>query len=382
MFFQRPDALADEHGVVLHDVDLHAWREARDDVGPEPVHDPLHDRDGIGVRDLHRAQSDRGLAIEPRELPEVGEPVLDLGDVLEPDRRSVAEPDDHLLEIVHVVELEVELHQVLGRAADDESARDLQVLAGERVLNVLRRDAERRHAGGQQVHADGAVAPAADAYFADAVDRLELLLDDVDRVLVQLLLGAIARDRHPEDRRGVGLDLRDYRRVGVLRQAAQHLVHLRLHLVERDVDALVEVESDVDLRHAGRGRRLDVLDARHAVHRALDHAGDRGVDDVGVRALHSGLDRDHRKLDVRQLVHADALVRDEAEQHEHRVQHHGEDMALDRELGQRHAGTFRIVRTRRPSRPGRSASPGPAAPRWAPPGLAPGRTSRRAAWTP
>ncbi len=66
--------------------------------------------------------------------------------------------------------------------------------------DVLRGDAERRHARRQQVHADGAVAPPADAHLAHAVDGLELLLDDVDRVQVELLLRAVALQRGLQDR--------------------------------------------------------------------------------------------------------------------------------------------------------------------------------------
>ncbi|MDW8468284.1 MAG: hypothetical protein RML56_03990 [Burkholderiales bacterium] len=149
------------------------------------------------------------------------------------------------------MEFEVELEQVLGRAPGEKAAGDLQVLVRERRGHVLRGDAVGGHARRKQVHADRAVAPAADPDLAHAVDRLEPLLDDVDRVLVELLLRAVALQRRPQDRLRVGLHLRDHRRLGVPRQAAQHLVHLRLHLVKRDVDALVEVERDVDHRHAG-----------------------------------------------------------------------------------------------------------------------------------
>jgi hypothetical protein len=74
------------------------------------------------------------------------------------------------------------------------------------------------HAVGQQVDADGAVAAPAEAHLADAVDGLQALLDHVDGVLVELLLGAVALQRQPHDRLGVGLDLGDHRRVDILGQ--------------------------------------------------------------------------------------------------------------------------------------------------------------------
>ena len=71
------------------------------------------------------------------------------------------------------------------------------VLLGEGVVDVLCRDAERDHAFGNQVGADGAVASAAEADFPDAVDRLDALLQRVDRVLVELLLRAVALQCQP-----------------------------------------------------------------------------------------------------------------------------------------------------------------------------------------
>jgi hypothetical protein len=234
------------------------------------------------------------------------------------------------------VELQVELDQRLGGLADDEAAGELDVLLGEGLGDVLRRDAVGRHARRQQVHADGAVAPPAEAHLADAVDGLQPLLDDVGGVLVELLLGAVALQRQPHHRLGVGLDLGHHRRVGVLGQAAQHLVDLGLHLVEGDVDVLLQREGDVHLRDARRGGGLDVLDARHGVGGGLDEVGDAGVDDVRVGALHRRRHRDDRKLDVGEAVHADALVGDEAEQHQHGVEHPRQDVAPDGKLGQGH----------------------------------------------
>ncbi len=74
-----------------------------------------------------------GLPFSARELAEVGEAVLDLGDVAQAHRRAVLVADDHRREVVELVELEVELDQVLGGAADEEAAGELDVLAAEGV---------------------------------------------------------------------------------------------------------------------------------------------------------------------------------------------------------------------------------------------------------
>jgi hypothetical protein len=204
--------------------------------------DALHDGDGIGVGDLDHAHADRGFAVETRQLAVVGETIFQFGDVDESDRRGIgwraAVADDQAAQRIEGMEFEVELDQVLGGFADDETAGQLHMLAGEGVADVLRRNAQCGHAVRQQIDADGAVAAAAEAHFADAVDGFQLFLDDVERVLVQLLLGAVALHGHPEDRRSVGFDLGNHGRIDVLRQAAQHLVHLGLDLGEGDVDVL------------------------------------------------------------------------------------------------------------------------------------------------
>jgi hypothetical protein len=330
VFLQRIDDFEDEHRVVGDDADLHPRRQLRLDLVGEFLLDALGDGHGVGVGDLDHAEAHRHLAVEARQLAVVGEPVVEFGDIAEAHRDAVALRQYQAAQRVEGMEFEVELDQVLGGLADDEAAGQLHVLGGEGVGDVLRRDRQRRHALGQQVDADGAVAAAAEAHLADAVDGLQLFLDHVERVLVELLLGAVALQRHPEHRRGVGLDLGDDGRIDVLGQAAQHLANLGLHLVEGDIDVLLQAEGDVDHRDAGRGRGLDVLDAGHAVDRTLDQVGDAGIDDVGIGALQRGGHRDHREFDVGQAVHADAAEGDHAEQHQHRVQHPRQDVALDR----------------------------------------------------
>jgi hypothetical protein len=169
-----------------------------------------------------------------------------------------------------------------------------------------------RHAVWQQIDPDGAVAASAEAHLTDAVDGFEAFLEDVDGVLVELLLGAVALQGQPHDGLGVGLDLGDDRRVHVLGQAAQHLIDLGLDLVEGHVHLLFEGEGDVHRRDAGRRGGLHVLDARHAVDRRFDDVGDARIDDVRVGALQGGGDRDDRKFDVGKAVHADPLVADDA----------------------------------------------------------------------
>ena len=179
---ERLDHLADEQLVVLHDVQLQAGRQLRADVALDAL---ACTRSMIStvlvLGTLTMPMPTAGLPFSARQLAEVGQAVLDLGDVAQPHRGAVLVADDHRRQVVELVELQVELDQVLGGCGRPGSRRTNWMCSRpKRVGDVLRGDAVGGHPRRQQVDADGAVAPAADAHLAHAVDGLELLLDDVD----------------------------------------------------------------------------------------------------------------------------------------------------------------------------------------------------------
>src|SRR5699024_9783380 len=159
--------------------------------------------------------------------------------------------------------------QRFGRARDQKTTGVLHVLGGESLANVAGGDPERGHAIEIDLDTDGALPTTTDLHLADAVDGFQALANGVVRVLVELLQGAIGLQRNPQHGAGAGLDLGHYRRVGIVGQLAQNLVDLGLHLVESDVDVLVELEGDDHVRYARRRARLDVVDARRAVDRTF-----------------------------------------------------------------------------------------------------------------
>ena len=313
MLLQGVHDLLDEQSVVAHDAEGHPGRQLGNDFPVEAALYLVDDGDGISVGHLHHANTDGGLAVEAGELTEIRQAVLDPAEIPEPDRRAVAVGHDHFFQLIQPMKFQVELHQVLGLSAREEAAGELQVLLVEGVRDVLGGDAERGHFPRHQVYPDGAVATAAKAHFAHAVDGLQTFLDHVERVLVELLLGAVALQGEPHDGIGVGLELGDHRGIGVIRQAPQHLVYLGLDLVEADVDALVQAEGDVHHRRSGGRGGLDMLDAGDAVDRGLDQVGDGRVHDVGIGPLHGGGDRYDGKLDKGKTVDADTQEADNAE---------------------------------------------------------------------
>src|SRR5690606_17732358 len=80
----------------------------------------------------------------------------------------------------------------------------------------------------------------------------------------------------------------------------------------------------------------DMFNAGRRVDRSLDDAGDAGVDDVRIGADQIGRDRQYREFDEREAVDADALIADQAQQHEQTRQHPRQHMAFDGNLWKYH----------------------------------------------
>ena len=277
VLLESRDNVLNQIRFVVGDPDPHAgWQRGLDVLAQPPSH-VIDDRDGIRLLHLDDTEPHGRLAVEARQLAEVRERVLDFGDVAQADGRTLGVGDDEIPQCARIVVLQIELDELLGAATDQEPTREAQVLAGEGSQDVVDGDAELRHAFRQQVDANSPLALPADTYLSDTVDGLNALLDHVAGVLVELLQRAVAGQRQPEHRQRTELDLGHDRRIGFVRQVRQHLVHLRLDLVKRDVDVLFQVEAHQDDGHAGGRCRLDMLDAGDGVDRGFDDVSDAGV---------------------------------------------------------------------------------------------------------
>src|SRR6185369_4042248 len=175
--------------------------------------------------------------------------IFDHGDVLEADGPALAVGDDEVAEglEVHGLALRTHVHLALGRL--DAAGRHFLVLALDGRGHVLHGQALRLQARGVEPDADGPLAVAAELDLAHAFDGLELGLEDVADVVGHERGRPVARQRDPEDGLVLGVLLGDDRGIHLAREAARRLRHLRLHVLEGDVDVPGEVELDVD---AGR----------------------------------------------------------------------------------------------------------------------------------
>lgn len=328
--------LENERGRIGRHHHGHAGRKLGIDFGFQAMLDLVDDRDAVAAGNLDDPQTHGGLTVVARQLPKIGQPVDDLGHHAQTDRRAVGITHHHLAQRGRIVILQIQLEQRFGVLAHHESARQQEVLALERLQEILHREAVAGQTRGLYLHPHGTLARAGNADLTDAIDVFELLAQHVVGVDVELLLGAIALQGEPQDRLGSRLQLGHDRRVGVRGKLVQNLIDLGLYFVEGHVDILFQLEVDGDHRHARRRARPDVLDARHAVDLALDDVGDAGIDHGRIGAGLDGRDGDDRNVHVGKPVHAQIAKADDAEQHQHRVEHVGQHMPADRQLRQIH----------------------------------------------
>ena len=214
------------------------------------------------------------------------------------------------------------------------AARQLEVLRAQRRGDVGRRQAVSVQPIGIDLDLDLAAPRAEEQHLADAVDRLEPLLDVLLEERRQLDDRHRRRDREHQDRERVGILLLHDRRVGGLRQVADDRIDLGAHFLRGDVGVLRQVERDGDARAAlGRGR-AQLVDAGDGVDRGLDAVGDLGLDVLGRRAGVGGRDRDDRRLDARVAIDAEREERDAADDGDGGDEHRGEDRAVDADFSE------------------------------------------------
>ena len=232
-----------------------------------------------------------------------------------------------------VLQVGLRQHGELALLALDAAGRDLDVLAAQRrprrPAGVRLKAASR--SGSSQMRMEYRRSPNMRTSATPGM-RLEPVLDVAVGIVGDLERGVpVAVKGEIHDRLGVGLELLDDRLVDLVRQAPRARAPTRSRTSAAassgSRSSWKRTVIWLDLLAADRG---DVVDALDAGERVFQHLGDLGLDDRGAGAGIGRLDGDHRRVDVRVFAHAQAVVGDEADEHEHEAQHRGEDRALDR----------------------------------------------------
>src|SRR5690606_2994109 len=262
--------------------------------------------DRVGARLLDDREDDDGFAVERSRALGVLLGVAHLGDVADPDHAVLADGDRDVPEVRRVADAALDAKLERLRAALDVAAGKLDVLGGERPLDVHRGQPEALEPDGIDRDVDLALSAAEDAHPADAVERLDAREDPLIGVLGHLPRGAGGDHGDLQDRRFVGIDLLDLGRVDALRQVSHDSVDPVADLLGRDVDVFVEVEASDDDREALVRVAPELVETADRVERLLDRLAELGLHLLGRGARQDGADDDDREVDVREAVDPEA----------------------------------------------------------------------------
>src|SRR5439155_6577292 len=101
------------------------------------------------------------------------------------------------------------------------------------------------------------------------------------------------------------------------------------HVLGGDVDATGEIKLDDDVADTLAAFAAEGFDAFDIVDGLLEPLGNLGLDDLRVGPRIHGGDRDHGRIDVRQLAHRQPRKADDAKEHQHQIQDGGEERPLN-----------------------------------------------------
>ena len=297
--------VVDVDRLVADDVELDVARQLRLDAWHH-VLDAIDD--GHRVRaGLPPHLHDHGrLAVEPGQATLLLGAVLDPTDIADPQRHAAAVGDHDVGEVGRRLDAAHRPQHALLDVGRDVAARQVGVLAHERVAHRADGDAVGREAVGIEPHADRALLATDDEHLADARTAFELDLRDLVGQLGQFAHRTVARQRDGHDRRRVVVELGDDRRTGVARQPVQHRGDAVAHVLGRDVDVAVQVERDQHERDALPGDAAQLRDALDGVDDLLEPLADQHLDLFGRGAGQHRLDPHRRQVHRREPVHARA----------------------------------------------------------------------------
>ena len=252
---------------------------------------------------------------------------LDLRHVAEAHQRIAMRRDHQPAERLGAVEGGQRVDADLGKVAFDLAGGGGEVVGVERGAHVVRRHAERSHAGRIEPDAHGEGLSAQDLRIGDAVDCLQARLHHAGQIVGDLRRGHHVRiERQVHEREALAGLLDDHRIVGVARQEAAHLIDLGERVGHRPVGIGVETQIERNRRDVllrGRDERVDALGARH---RLLDRGGDEALDDIGRGAGVGRGDGDGGVRSRGELPHLQPVARhpaDEEDQEADDARQHG-----------------------------------------------------------
>ena len=178
----------------------------------------LNDVERVRAGLLANFQHDGRRAVQPREGARFFEAVHDMADIADANGRAADVADDDALEIARIDDASHRAQRQLASALVHASARDFDVLRGQRGTHLLDIQVVGVQLLAIEPDLNLALPIADEADLADAAERLDVLLDLVVDDLRGFAKIARRGDGNVQNRRRVGCDLLDHRRIGILRQ--------------------------------------------------------------------------------------------------------------------------------------------------------------------
>ena len=318
----RRDRAAHEQGLIAEQGDLESRRQRVLQID-QPLLDAGDDRQRRGRSVLEHLQQHRTIAVDMDDVGLRRIAVAHLRDVAHVDHRPVDRLDRQVAEFVELRGRVVELHRIFVGADLLGAGRRDQVLGGERVGDVLSRQASGLQGGGIEVDLDLAQLAAERVGDRRARHGDERGAHLVDADVGQPLFGeAFARQRHQHDRHGRGVVIEDQRRRRAGRHRFDQGLRDRGDLGVGGADVDVGLKEDLDDAEAVVGIGLDMLDVVDGGRqRALERRRDAPRHLIGRQAGILPDDADHRNADVGEDVGRRPQRRQRADDQDQQRQH-------------------------------------------------------------
>jgi hypothetical protein len=241
--------------------------------------------------------------------------VVHEGDIADVGDRAVLRADRQVVDVSDLERARIEPDRVLG-ITDLLGARGHdQVLVGDGVLYIGRRETLRAQGIGLEIDLHLAHRSAKGVGNRGAGNRRDLRPDDLVAEIEQLRLGQpIARHGELDNGHARGVVLDDQRRLDAGRHLFERGLRIGRHLGHRDIDIRFGLKEELDDRDAGVSVRLDVLnvvDERRD--EALELSGDAPRHLIGSHARVLVRDGDDRNANVGEDVRGHSRTQGRAE---------------------------------------------------------------------
>ena len=291
--------------------------------------------DDVGARLARQNDRDPRLAVDKTGVTQIFDGIEDFGDVGEPDRRAVAVGDHQIAILRRMGRLVVGVDLIVVVVVLDRALWTIGVGGGERGADVLKPNAVVEDRAGVDFDAHRRQRRAGDIDLADARKLRQPLLQNVGGEVIELPRG-VGRRRHGDDhdRRVSRIDFMVGR---ILSQAGRQIDPRRddgrLDVSRRAIDVAIKAELEGDAGRAERALRRHLVDVGDLAQVPLERRGDRGRHRVGARARHIRLNRDDRKVDLRQRRNRQLRIAEQSAEHDSDREQNRRDGPANEELG-------------------------------------------------